>query len=113
MRYAAAENLEIIQLVEQYSLPVRTTLAQLGISKSTFYAWYRRYLDGGPESLEDCVPAPGQVWNKVPEKTREEVIKLALEQPERSPRELATAFTDQRGYFVSESTSTSCSRPWI
>jgi hypothetical protein len=40
----------------------------------------------------------------VPEEIREAVIELALEQPERSPRELATAFTDERGYFVSEST---------
>ena len=33
MRYRAAEKLEIIHLVEQSSLPVRRTLAQLGISR--------------------------------------------------------------------------------
>ena len=51
MRYAAAEKLEIIRLVEQSSLPVRRTLAQLGIPRSTFYRWYDRYLArgaGGP-----------------------------------------------------------------
>ena len=58
MRYTAAEKLEIIQLVEQSSLPVRRTLAQLGIPKSTFYAWYRHYLDGGFEALEDRKPEP-------------------------------------------------------
>jgi len=31
MRYAAAEKLEIIELVERSSLPIRRTLAQLGI----------------------------------------------------------------------------------
>ena len=31
MRYAAAEKLEIIRLVEQSSLSVRRTLTQLGI----------------------------------------------------------------------------------
>ena len=31
MRYAVAEKLEIIRLVEQSSLPVRRTLEQLGI----------------------------------------------------------------------------------
>jgi hypothetical protein len=36
MRYPAAEILEIIRLVEQSSLSVRRTLAQLGISRSTF-----------------------------------------------------------------------------
>ena len=47
MRYSASEKQEIITLVEQSSLPVRRTLAQLGISKSTFYLWYERYLAGG------------------------------------------------------------------
>src|SRR5712672_3545342 len=47
MRYRAAEKLEIIRLVEQSSLPVRRTLAQLGIPRSTFYAWYERYLARG------------------------------------------------------------------
>jgi hypothetical protein len=35
MRYRAAEKLEIIRLVEQSSLPVRRTLAQLGISRGS------------------------------------------------------------------------------
>jgi putative transposase len=43
MRYQAAEKLEIIRLVEQSSLSVRRTLAQLGIPRSTFYCWYDRY----------------------------------------------------------------------
>jgi transposase-like protein len=38
MRYGSAEKLEIIRLVEQSSLSVRRTLAQLGIPRSTFYA---------------------------------------------------------------------------
>ena len=37
MRYPASEKLEIIRLVEQSHLPVKTTLAQLGIPKTTFY----------------------------------------------------------------------------
>jgi DNA-binding IclR family transcriptional regulator len=37
MRYRAAEKLEIIRLVEQSSLSVRRTLAQLGIPRATFY----------------------------------------------------------------------------
>ena len=36
MRYAAAEKLEIIRLVEQSPLPVRHTLAKLGIPRATF-----------------------------------------------------------------------------
>jgi hypothetical protein len=43
MRCASSEKREIIRLVEQSSLPVKRTLAKLGISRPTFYRWYDRY----------------------------------------------------------------------
>ena len=39
MRYPPAEKAEIIRLVEQSHLPVRQTLAKLGIPRATFYCW--------------------------------------------------------------------------
>ncbi len=102
MRYRAAEKLEIIRLVEQSSLSVRRTLAQLGIPRATFYLWYERYLARGAGALEDGQPTPRRVWNKIPAAVAEAVLKLALKQPELSPRELATTFVDQQQYFVSE-----------
>jgi putative transposase len=102
MRYSAAEKLEIIRLVEQSSLSVRRTLAQLGIPRSTFYLWYERYQARGAGALEDGQSAPRRVWNKIPAPVAEAVLDLALQQPELSPRELATAFVDQQQYFVSE-----------
>ena len=53
MRYPATEKLEIIRLVEQSHLPVKRTLARLGIPRATFYRWYDLYQSGGPEALED------------------------------------------------------------
>ena len=41
MRYPAAEKLEIIRLVERSALPVRRSLAQLGIPPATFYLYGR------------------------------------------------------------------------
>ena len=102
MRYPAAEKLEIIRLVERSSLSVRRTLAQLGIPRSTFYRWYEGYLARGAGALEDGQSAPRHVWNKLPPPIAEAVVGLALQQPELSPRELATAFVDQQQYFVSE-----------
>ena len=61
MRYPAAEKLEIIRLVEQSSLPVRHTLAKLGIPAATFYRWYDRYSSGGPKALNDRSPRPDRV----------------------------------------------------
>ena len=53
MRYPAFEKLEIIRIVEQSHLPAKRTLDQLGIPRRTFYRWYDRFLEGGPEALED------------------------------------------------------------
>jgi len=104
MRYSSSEKFEIIRLVEQSSLPVRQTLQRLGIRKSTFYNWLKRYYEAGIDGLEDRKPGPGQVWNKLPKDQQDKLIKLALEKPELSPRELAVTYTDEQSNFVSEST---------
>jgi transposase-like protein len=67
MRYPACEKLEIIRLVEQSALPVRRTLAQIGILPAAFYRWYERYQTGGTEALEDRSSKPKQVWNHIPD----------------------------------------------
>jgi putative transposase len=102
MRYPASEKVEIIRLVEQSHLPVRRTLEQIGVSRPTFYRWYDRYQTGGPEALEDRPSRPSRVWNRIPDDTRQQILALALEETELSPRELAVRFTDTTGYFVSE-----------
>lgn len=102
MRYSASEKLEIIRLVERSQLPVRRTLARIGVAKSTFYAWYDRYTIGGFDALEDRKPRPRRIWNRIPDEIRQSVIRLALEKPDLSPREIATAFTDQKRSYVSE-----------
>jgi putative transposase len=102
MRYPASEKLEIIRLVEQSHLPVRRTLETLGVSRATFYRWCDLYQTGGPEALEDRSPRPDRVWNRIPDTVRGQIVQLALDEPELSPRELATRFTDSKSYFVSE-----------
>ena len=102
MRYPAAEKLEIIRLVEGSPLPVRDTLAKLGIPRATFYRWYDRHRQGGPDALADRVPRAERIWNRIPQAVRDSVIQLALDEPALSPRELAARFTDTRSYFISE-----------
>jgi putative transposase len=102
MRYPASEKLEIIRLVEQSALPVRHTLVKLGIPRASFYRWYDRYRSGGPEALNDRSPRPDRVWNRIADPERQRIIKLALDEPALSPRELAVRFTDTESYFVSE-----------
>ena len=103
MRYPSSEKLEIIQLVEQSRLPAKRTLAMLGVTRSTFYRWYDRWREGGPEALRDRPSKPSRVWNRIPEAIQNRIVELALDAPELSPRELAVRFTDESKYFVSES----------
>ncbi|TWI17255.1 transposase InsO family protein [Bradyrhizobium yuanmingense] len=102
MRYPASEKAEIIHLVEQSHLPAKRTLDKLGIPRATFYRWYDRYREGGVEALADHRSRPDRVWNRIPDDVRGQIIDLALELPELSPRELAVRFTNERKYFVSE-----------
>ena len=103
MRYPASEKLEIIRLVEGSHLPVRRTLDKLAIPRTTFYRWYDRYQAFGLAGLEDRGSGPGKVWNRIPDDVRQQIVELALDEPELSPRELAVTFTDTKRYFVSES----------
>ena len=103
MRYPASEKLEIIRLVERSHLPAKQTLDMLGIPRTTFYRWYAHYRFDGEAALQDKAPLAGRIWNRIPDTVREQVISLALDCPELSPRELAVTFTDTEGYIVSES----------
>jgi transposase len=84
-------------------LPVRQTLAMLGIPSTTYCRWYDRWSEGGLDALEDTAPHPGSVWNRLPDETRADIIEFALEHEELTPRELAVKYTDEKQYFVSES----------
>lgn len=105
MRYTVAEKYEIIRLVEQAEVPVKQVLAELGIARSTFYDWYKRYQKDGYDGLADQSSQPHQFWNRIPDTEREQVVQIALEHPELSPRELAWYITDHQGYFISESST--------
>ncbi len=103
MRYNQSEKTEIIRMVEDSQLPVKKTLEELDVPRSTFYSWYQRYQEAGIDGLTDRMNGPRRFWNRIPSSERERVVQLALEYPERSPRELACHITDKEGYFISES----------
>ena len=110
MRRTASEKMEIIRLVEGTDLPVQVTLRQLGVPRSTFYGWYQRYLDAGFDGLQDKQPARRAGWNRIPKQIKDQVLELALERTDLSPRELACRFTEEERYFVSESSVYGSSR---
>ena len=58
MSLSASEKVEVIRMVEESDLSIRRTLGELGISRSSFYRWYQRYQEGGPDALRShfCPP---------------------------------------------------------
>jgi len=105
MRYPASEKLEIIRTVEASHLPTRQTLKMLGIPSSTYYDWYARWVEGGVDALADRSPRPRSVWNRIPDNIRKAFVDFALDHEDLTPRELAVKYTDERRYFVSESSA--------
>ena len=61
-----SEKMEIITLVEQSTLSVKSTLQKLGINRSTFYQWYKRYLKDGYDGLADQPYKRTSGWNQLP-----------------------------------------------
>ena len=84
MRYRASEKLEIIRIVEDSELSVRQTLRELGIYRSTFYNWYRRYLEDGMEGLGPKKPKARCFWNKIPEGVKGQVVCEAFKETDLS-----------------------------
>jgi transposase InsO family protein len=99
-----SEKMEIITLVEQSPLSVKATLRELGINRSTFYEWYKRYLSDGFDGLADPAYRRTSTWNQLPPTEKGRVVELAFERPDLSCRELACYIVDNEGWFVSEST---------
>jgi putative transposase len=103
MRLTAQEKQEIIHLVERSELPAKKVLEHLGISRSSFYDWYKVYQELGLIGLEPSCSNHRRQWNQIPEQHRQMVVELALEFTQLSCRELACKITDEIAIFISES----------
>jgi len=95
--------MEIIHLVEHSNLSIKKTLEELQVPRSTFYSWYQRYQEHGMDGLKNKKLKVKQFWNRIPDHVRGQIVNLALEYPDESPRQLTYRFIDEKAYFVSES----------
>jgi putative transposase len=102
MRITPSEKQEIIWIVERSELGVNRTLKELGIHKSTFYKWYRIYVEKGIDGLLPQKRTRRQ-WNSIPEPQKQLVVEVAMDHPVLSPRELSVKITDEQKIFISES----------
>ncbi len=63
------------------------------------------YLEGGLEGLSDKPARPGSVWNRIPDTRRDDLITFALDHEALWTRELAVKYTDEKRYFISETSA--------
>lgn len=103
MRLTASEKLEIIQIVTTSDLGVKKTLESFGIARSTFYKWYKCYLEKGYDGLKHNKRTSQKQWNSIPQVQKNLVVEVALEYTELSSRELAYKITDEQQIYISES----------
>ena len=95
--------MELIELVERTDLPVRSRCDSSASRRARSTTGMRGI--SGVASMRSGIRSRGRGrgGTKSPEKVRAEVIDLALKKTELSARELACHFTDERRYFLSES----------
>ena len=89
---------EIVELVAKSPHTVGATVAEIGVSKSSFYRWRAR-MESGLRRREKKA-----VWNELRPEERQLVLDQALAQPHLSARELAFWLCDHANFSVSEST---------
>jgi len=90
-----SEKGDILAQVENRSGRKRKVLAELGISRSTYYRWRQ----GQNESKRRVRP-----WNRVTPNEERRILAVAREFAELSSRQLSAWITDHEGFAVSEST---------
>jgi putative transposase len=94
---------EVIELVRRSPVAKKQTLAELGLAPSTYYRWQRRHRREGEAGLVDRRPQPGTIWNRLRPEEEKAILKVALREPDHSPREIACWISDHGGFSVSES----------
>lgn len=103
MRYTQSEKMEIIRLIDGSNSSANKTLKELGVNSSTFYQWYKKYLDGGFDALAPSKRNQNRIWNKIPQQEKNRVVEIALDKAHLTSRELAWRITDTEKRFISES----------
>jgi transposase InsO family protein len=90
-----SEKSDIVAQVENQTRRKRKVLAELRISRSTYYRWRQ----GQNESKGGARP-----WNRLTPNEERRILAIARESPELSSRQLSAWITDNEGFAVSEST---------
>lgn len=75
----------------------------LGISRSTFYTWYHRYLSFGVEGLRDKPSCPHHIANALPQDIVQTILHLRSER-KYGPKRMSWYVKQHYNWYVSKST---------
>ena len=95
---SALEKAMVLALLAESSRTKNQTLAEIGITRRTYYNWVKQKKAGGKKS-ENRRP-----WNKIKAEEEKLVIDHARASPEFSSRQLCLKLVDDYGCYLSEST---------
>ena len=95
---------ELLSAVLGSGMTAREALERLDLPRSTFYRWRKKVREKGEPGLDDRSSAPPQPWNRILPEEEAALVKMALDHPTFSSREIAFRLTDHAGFSVSEST---------
>ncbi|MCK5560553.1 MAG: DDE-type integrase/transposase/recombinase [Thermoplasmata archaeon] len=94
------EKLMLMRELDALRKSRRVRLDALGIPKSTYYDWRRRYARHGINGL--AMNTKGKrTWNRLTVAERAKVLQLARAHPELSSRLLAVKITDEQAFSIS------------
>ena len=98
------EKLDLIKAVEESGFSNELALKHLDVPRSTYYRWKAKFKKHGKKGLKDHSSRPLHQWNKVLQQEQDLILKLAIENPDLSSREISYKMTDEYENYISEST---------
>ena len=98
------QKLDAICLIESSGLSTGAALKRLGIARSTYYRWKKKFQMMGLKGLQDNKAHRLRTWNQLLPDQNETILEVATFNPAWSSREISLYITDHKGFSVSEST---------
>lgn len=96
-------RLRWIETYKQITHKVTSTCRYFGVSRSTFYTWYHRYLSFGVEGLKDRSTRPHKIANKIPSDIVKKVVELRNAR-KYGPKRMSYYLKEKYNWYISKTT---------
>ena len=73
------EKIDAISVIEGSGLSVARALNKIGLPRTTFYRWRKKFRTMGISGLKDNKPKPHRPWNKLLPQQEDKVLETATD----------------------------------